>query len=142
MFAMYFEDIRETLSVSLQMEIITVPSLALASIVNAPRTSKIPDATNPRLRALASLIGRTPLLSIHLRYRGVERVIHAKAEHYNLTGSIKDRMALSILGCAMRSGALRPGDRIAEATSGNAGIAITSLGRALGHKVDIYMPTG
>tara|TARA_R110000787_G_scaffold89771_3_gene189928 strand:- start:18288 stop:19430 length:1143 start_codon:yes stop_codon:yes gene_type:complete len=140
MFAMYFEDIRETLSVSLQMEIITVPSLALASIVNAPRTSKIPDATNPRLRALASLIGRTPLLSIHLRYRGVERVIHAKAEHYNLTGSIKDRMALSILGCAMRSGALRPGDRIAEATSGNAGIAFTSLGRALGHKVDIYMP--
>ena len=56
MFAMYFEDIRETLSVSLQMEIITVPSLALASIVNSPRTSKIPDATNPRLRALASLI--------------------------------------------------------------------------------------
>tara|TARA_R110002020_G_scaffold83397_2_gene207100 strand:- start:4395 stop:5465 length:1071 start_codon:yes stop_codon:yes gene_type:complete len=113
-------------------------ALATATSQNAIRTANPVD--HPRLRALSNLIGRTPLLSIHLRYRGVERVIHAKAEHYNLTGSIKDRMALSILSRAMRSGALRPGDRIAEATSGNAGIAITALGRALGHKVDIYMP--
>ena len=117
-----------------------MPSPALASINTAARHRPMPAIPHPRLRALANLIGRTPLLSIHLRYRGVERVIHAKAEHYNLTGSIKDRMALSILACALRSGALQPGDRIAEATSGNAGIAITSLGRALGHKVDIYMP--
>ena len=113
-------------------------ALATATSQTALRTANPVD--HPRLRALSNLIGRTPLLSIHLRYRGVERVIHAKAEHYNLTGSIKDRMALSILSRAMRSGALRPGDRIAEATSGNAGIAITALGRALGHKVDIYMP--
>ncbi|MEH6809505.1 MAG: cysteine synthase family protein [Hyphomonas oceanitis] len=113
-------------------------ALATATSQNAIRTANPVD--HPRLRALSNLIGRTPLLSIHLRYRGVERVIHAKAEHYNLTGSIKDRMAFSILSRAMRSGALRPGDRIAEATSGNAGIAITALGRALGHKVDIYMP--
>lgn len=117
-----------------------MPSPALASVSRASRLRPVPAIAHPRLRALANLIGRTPLLSIHLRYRGVERVIHAKAEHYNLTGSIKDRMALSILGRAIESGALQPGDRIAEATSGNAGIAITSLGRALGHKVDIYMP--
>ena len=76
-----------------------------------------------RLRSLGALIGRTPLISIRLRHRGREHVIHAKAEHYNLTGSIKDRMALSILTRAYRSGALQPGDTIAEATSGNAGIA-------------------
>lgn len=93
-----------------------------------------------RLNALAGMIGRTPLLAVHLRKRGERRVIFAKAEHYNLTGSIKDRMALNILRCAYASGALRPGDTIAEATSGNAGIAIAALGRSLGHPVRIYMP--
>lgn len=100
----------------------------------------VPVCQEARLRALSALIGRTPLLSIRLRFRGRERVIHAKAEHYNLTGSIKDRMALSILSRAYRTGALKPGDTIAEATSGNAGIALTALGRALGHPVEIFMP--
>lgn len=100
----------------------------------------VPTCQEARLRALSALIGRTPMLSIRLRFRGKERVIHAKAEHYNLTGSIKDRMALSIIACAYRSGALQPGDTIAEATSGNAGIALTALGRALGHPVEIFMP--
>lgn len=99
-----------------------------------------PACQEARLKALSALIGRTPMLSIRLRFRGKERVIHAKAEHYNLTGSIKDRMALSILACAYRSGALTAGDTIAEATSGNAGIALTALGRALGHPVEIFMP--
>lgn len=93
-----------------------------------------------RFSSLAGMIGRTPLLAIHLRRRGERRVIFAKAEHYNLTGSIKDRMALNILKCAYDRGELRPGDTIAEATSGNAGIAIAALGRALGHPVRIYMP--
>lgn len=93
-----------------------------------------------RLDALAGMIGRTPLLAVHLRKNGERRVIFAKAEHYNLTGSIKDRMAHNILKCAYASGALRPGDTIAEATSGNAGIAIAALGRSLGHPVRIYMP--
>lgn len=93
-----------------------------------------------KFRGLGALIGRTPLLAIALRYQGRERTIYAKAEHYNLTGSIKDRMALSILSRAYATGALKPGDRIAEATSGNAGIALAALGRALGHPVDIFMP--
>ncbi|MEL6824717.1 MAG: PLP-dependent cysteine synthase family protein [Pseudomonadota bacterium] len=93
-----------------------------------------------KLNSLAHMIGRTPLLAVHLTWKGKRRVIFAKAEHYNLTGSIKDRMALNILRCAYASGALKPGDTIAEATSGNAGIAIAALGRALGHPVRIYMP--
>jgi cysteine synthase A len=58
----------------------------------------------------------------------------------NLTGSIKDRMALHILREAYREGRLRPGNTIAEATSGNTGIAFAALGRALGHPVTIFMP--
>lgn len=94
----------------------------------------------PRLAALEQLVGNTPLVSVRLRWKGEERVIHAKAEHYNLSGSIKDRMALNILRCAYEKGELKPGDTIIEATSGNAGIAFASLGRALGHRVCIYMP--
>lgn len=113
------------------------------SALKQPAVSSLPTASScqeARLKALSALIGRTPMLSIRLRFRGREHVIHAKAEHYNLTGSIKDRMALSILSTAYRTGALQPGDIIAEATSGNAGIALTALGRALGHPVEIYMP--
>ena len=93
-----------------------------------------------RLESLSGMIGRTPLLAVHLNWKGERRVIYGKAEHYNLTGSIKDRMALNILRCGYATGALKPGDMIAEATSGNAGIAMAALGRALGHKVRIYMP--
>ncbi|NQY12551.1 MAG: PLP-dependent cysteine synthase family protein [Henriciella sp.] len=102
--------------------------------------SSVDFCEQTRLSSLAGMIGRTPLLAVHLRWKGQRRVIFAKAEHYNLTGSIKDRMALNILRCAYASKALKPGDLIAEATSGNAGIAIAALGRALGHTVRIYMP--
>jgi cysteine synthase len=94
----------------------------------------------PALEPLFRLIGHTPLLSIHLEYRGRPLTVHAKAEHYNFTGSIKDRMALMILTQARVSGVLKPGDTIMEATSGNAGIALAAVGRALGHPVTIHMP--
>lgn len=92
------------------------------------------------LRGLARSIGNTPLLAIRCRFRKRERTIYAKSEQLNLTGSIKDRMALHILASAYASGALRPGDTIAEATSGNSGISFAALGRALGHPVTICMP--
>jgi cysteine synthase A len=93
-----------------------------------------------RFRSLEALVGNTPLLAIHCRFRGADRVIYAKAEHLNLTGSIKDRMALFILRAACEEGRIKPGDCIAEATSGNTGIALAAIGRALGHKVTIFMP--
>ncbi|HUI53816.1 MAG TPA: PLP-dependent cysteine synthase family protein [Bryobacteraceae bacterium] len=92
------------------------------------------------LDALARMIGNTPLLAIDFRYCGRRRTIYAKSEHLNLTGSIKDRMALHILRCAYQSGQLRPGDRIVEATSCNTGISFAAIGRALGHPVTILMP--
>lgn len=89
---------------------------------------------------MGEAIGNTPVFAITYRFRGRVGMVYAKAEQGNLTGSIKDRMALHVLREASRTGALRPGDTIAEATSGNAGIAFAALGRALGHPVRIVMP--
>ncbi len=93
-----------------------------------------------RLRGLSSLVGNTPLLAIEFTFQGSRRVIHAKAEHLNLSGSIKDRMAIHILRQGYATGALQPGALIVEATSGNTGIAFAAIGRALGHPVTIFMP--
>ncbi len=93
-----------------------------------------------RLAALEHAIGNTPAFAITYRFRGRTGVVYAKAEHLNLTGSIKDRMALHVLRTAYAAGLLREGDRLAEATSGNAGIAFAAIGRALGHPVSICMP--
>ncbi len=93
-----------------------------------------------RFRALEALIGNTPLLAVHFRLGLNQYTIHAKAEFLNLTGSIKDRMALHVLQNAYREGSIRLGDTIAEATSGNSGISFAAIGRALGHPVSIHMP--
>ncbi|MCC6124337.1 MAG: cysteine synthase family protein [Pirellulales bacterium] len=106
--------------------------------MNSP--SLTPSSVENRLAGLQYVIGNTPLLAIEYAFRGEPRIIYAKAEHYNLTGSIKDRMALHILRKAYREGRIRAGDRIVEATSGNTGIAFSAIGRALGHPVTIFMP--
>ena len=93
-----------------------------------------------RIRGLKSLVGNTPLLAIECTFRGRPRTVYAKAEHLNMTGSIKDRMALYILEQAWTRGLLQPGAALVEATSGNTGIAFAGLGRALGHPVRIFMP--
>ena len=94
----------------------------------------------PRFNQLRHMIGNTPLLGIRFRFKGKERLIYAKAEQINMTGSIKDRMAFHILARAYQEGLIQPGDRIAEATSGNTGISFAAIGRALGHRVVIFMP--
>jgi cysteine synthase len=93
-----------------------------------------------RLQGLSSLIGNTPLLAIDFLFRGKKRTIYAKAENLNMTGSIKDRMAFYILKNALLSGDLQPGTPIIEATSGNTGISVSAIGRALGFPVTIFMP--
>ena len=87
-----------------------------------------------------SLIGSTPLLAIHLHYKGQRRSIFAKAEHLNLSGSIKDRMAFHIIAAAYRDGEIRKGYTIAEATSGNTGISFAAIGHAFGNPVHVFMP--
>jgi len=87
------------------------------------------------------MIGNTPMIRISFRYQGgAERSVYAKCENFNLTGSIKDRMALYILQKAYQEEKISPGDMIVEATSGNTGISFAAIGKALGHPVRIIMP--
>ena len=91
---------------------------------------------------LTGLIGRTPLLRItgfpEVDERGVE--IYAKAEWQNPGGSVKDRAAARMIAEGERSGALKPGGTIMDATSGNTGIAYAMLGAALGYSVTLCVP--
>jgi len=93
-----------------------------------------------KIEQIKSLVGNTPLLEIHFKYKGEVRTIYAKSENLNMTGSIKDRMAYTILRKSYQSGDLKPGATIIEATSGNTGIAFCALGKAMGHQVVIFMP--
>lgn len=93
-----------------------------------------------KICGLRQLIGNTPLLAIRYTYKGRENVIYAKAEYFNMSGSIKDRIALYMLEQAYLSGEIKEGDTIVEATSGNTGISFCAVGRALGHPVKIFMP--
>jgi cysteine synthase B len=94
-----------------------------------------------RRSSILDLIGNTPLLRIDVRgldERGVE--IYAKAEWQNPGGSVKDRAAARMIAEGERSGALKPGGTILDATSGNTGIAYAMLGAALGYGVRLCVP--
>lgn len=109
-------------------------------LVARPATHSAAPTTLKQLAGLTALVGHTPLLALDLLLDGAKRTIYSKCEWKNLTGSIKDRMALHILRSAYADGSLQRGDRIVEATSGNTGISFSALGGALGHAVLIYMP--
>ena len=82
-------------------------------MTNVPETqvqSKASGELEESLSALERLVGNTPLLGIRYRFRRRQGILFAKCEHMNLTGSIKDRMALHILRKAYASGDLRPGE--------------------------------
>lgn len=85
-------------------------------------------------------IGNTPIIKIHYKYKEKENYIYTKLEYYNLTGSIKDRMANYIISKAKERGELKEGQAIIEATSGNTGIALSAIGAKEGHQVHIFMP--
>lgn len=86
------------------------------------------------------LIGNTPMIQIKYNYKNKEQILYVKLEQYNLTGSIKDRIALYILEQDKQQGILKTGMPIIEATSGNTGISFSALGAKLGHPVYIFMP--
>lgn len=92
--------------------------------------------------AVEAKIGRTPLLRIGLAEAdligGVQ--VFAKAEHLNPGGSVKDRAALSMILEGERSGRLKPGMTILDATSGNTGIAYAMIGTARGYSVKVCLP--
>ena len=86
------------------------------------------------------LIGNTPMINIIYRYKGKENNVYAKLEMYNITGSIKDRVAYYIIKNAKEKGNLKENMPIIEATSGNTGISLAALGAYYNHPVYIFMP--
>ena len=86
------------------------------------------------------LIGNTPMIKINYEYKEKQKSIYAKIEYFNLTGSIKDRVAYYIIENAKRRGELEEGMPIIEATSGNTGISLAALGAYYNHPVYIFMP--
>ncbi|GAA1255821.1 cysteine synthase A [Oryzihumus leptocrescens] len=88
---------------------------------------------------VTSLIGNTPLVRIN-RLIQSGATVAAKLEFYNPASSVKDRIGVSIIDAAERSGELKPGGTIVEATSGNTGIALAMVGAARGYNVVLTMP--
>ena len=89
--------------------------------------------------SLADLIGRTPLLRIS-GFEGLQADLLVKLEYFNPGGSVKDRVALSMIEDAEASGALTPGATIIEPTSGNPGVGLAWVGSAKGYRVVLTMP--
>ena len=85
------------------------------------------------------LVGNTPMIRIRYQLDGREASIWAKLEAYNLSGSIKDRIAVKMIEEAERDGRLAPGKTIIEPTSGNTGIGLAIVGIVKGYPVEIVM---
>ncbi|MEK0431272.1 MAG: hypothetical protein RL139_1076 [Gemmatimonadota bacterium] len=106
-----------------------------------PESPLPPADSNDRLRSVRRLVGGTPLLAIDLRLDGgEERRIYAKAEHLNLTGSIKDRSALEVVRHALEDGALADESSLLVAADGHAAVSFSAIGSAIGRRVSVVMP--
>lgn len=91
---------------------------------------------------ITDLIGHTPLvqLSTFAAKRNINANIIAKVEYFNPGGSVKDRIALSMILDAEKNGILKPGGTIIEPTSGNTGVGLSLVGAVRGYKVILTMP--
>jgi cysteine synthase len=89
---------------------------------------------------ITQVFGNTPLVRLNKIMDGAGAEVLAKLEFYNPTSTVKDRLGIAIIDAAERSGQLKPGDTIVEATSGNTGIAIAMVAAARGYKAILTMP--
>jgi cystathionine beta-synthase len=85
-------------------------------------------------------IGRTPLIRLHRSTEHLAPTICAKVESFNPGGSTKDRVALNMILAAERTGALKPGGTIVEATAGNTGLGLALVGAVRGYRCLFVLP--
>ena len=92
-------------------------------------------------KSISELVGRTPLLELtnYERENELEAELVVKLEYFNPNQSVKDRIALSMIEEAEKSGKLKPGDTIVETTSGNTGIGLAAIAAAKGYKFRVYI---
>ena len=85
-------------------------------------------------------VGKTPLVRFQRIANGLDCEMYGKCEFFNPGGSLKDRIAKSMLEAAEKAGQIKPGDTLIEATSGNTGIGLALAGAVKGYRVIITMP--
>ena len=93
-------------------------------------------------KKLTELVGNTPLLELgkYSQDKGLETPVIAKVEYFNPGGSVKDRIALSMIEDAEQKGLLKPGATIIEPTSGNTGVGLALVSAVKGYKLILTMP--
>jgi cysteine synthase A len=89
---------------------------------------------------ITEVFGNTPLVRINRITDGAKANVLAKLEFYNPTSTVKDRIGIAMIDAAEKSGQLKSGGTIVEATSGNTGIALAMVGAARGYKTILTMP--
>lgn len=94
----------------------------------------------PIYENVSQLVGRTPLVRLNRLGDDVKATVLAKLEFSNPGGSVKDRIGVAMIDAAERSGQLKPGGAIVEATSGNTGVALAMIGASRGYEVILTMP--
>lgn len=92
------------------------------------------------IRSILDTIGNTPLVPLPRVSTGHNRTVYGKCEHLNPGGSVKDRIALSIVDAAERDGLLQPGGTLVEATAGNTGIGLALVAATRGYGLVCVMP--
>ena len=89
---------------------------------------------------ITQVVGNTPLVKINRILDGAKAQVYAKLEFYNPSSTVKDRIGIAMIDDAEKSGKLKPGGTIVEATSGNTGVALAMVGAAKSYKVILTMP--
>ncbi len=122
-----------------QDQVSIIPAMAGGAKKAIPTTA---PAVGPEaiFDSVLDVVGNTPMVRLHRVVRGVRAEVVAKLEFLNPGGSVKDRIGITMIDEAERSGTLRPGGTIIEATSGNTGVGLAIAAAIRGYRTIFVMP--